>query len=140
MKVYVNEKNEIHEVNTCSDPTLTELIITDGAFDNWSAAKICCYKVTVDNGHVTMMTPYVDSRLIEHIDQLGQQVEAVTPWSETKTAYIDDTEIIFTNVPKGNMSVYVDGVNHTLFEREGDRVTVKFEPLEEVTEVTISII
>ena len=140
MKVYVNEKNEIHEVNTCSDSTLTELIITDGTFDNWSDAKICCYKVTVNNGHVTMMTPYVDSRLIEHIDQLGHQVEAVTPWSETKTAYIDDTEIIFTNVPNGNMSVYVGGVNHTFFERDGDRVTVKFEPLEEVTEVTISII
>lgn len=138
MKVYVNDKNEIHEVNTCSDPTLTELVITDGTFDNWSAAKICCYKVTVDNGHVTMMTPYVDSRLLEHIDQLGHQVEAVTPWSETKTAYIDDTECVFKNVPQGNMSVYI-GVPHTI-EREGDRVIVRFEPLEEVMDVTINII
>lgn len=140
MKIYVNDKNEIHEVNTCSDPSLIELEVTDGKFDGWSEAKICCYKVTVQDGNVTMATPYVDSRLIEHIDQLGKQTEAITPWTASKTAYIDDTELTFTDVPWGNTSVYVGGVNHTLFEREGDRVTVKFEPLEEVTEVTISII
>ena len=140
MKIYVNEKNEIHEVNTCSDPSLIELEVTDGTFDGWSEAKICCYKATVSEGNVTMMTPYVDSRLIEHIDQLGRQTEAITPWTATKMAYIDDTSTTFENVPQGNMSVYVGGVNHTLFERDSDRVTVKFEPLEEVTEVTISIV
>lgn len=140
MKIYVNERNEIHEVNTWSDPSLTELEVTDGTFDGWSEAKICCYKVSVLYGKVTMMTPYVDSRLIEHIDQLGKQTEAITPWTASKTAYIDDTSVSFENVPNGNMSVYVGGVNHSLFERDGDRVTVRFEPLEEVTEVTISII
>ena len=140
MKIYVNDKNEIHEVNTCSDPSLIELEVTDGTFDGWSEAKICCYKATVQDGNVTMMTPYVDSRLIEHIDQLGKQTEAITPWTASKTAYIDDTSVSFENVPNGNMSVYVGGVNHTLFERDGDRIVVKFEPLEEVTEVTISII
>lgn len=138
MKIYCNEKGEIH--STTPDPTLTEIEVTDGTFDGWSEAKICCYKATVSEGNVTMMTPYVDSRLIEHIDQLGRQTEAITPWTASKTAYIDDTSVSFENVPNGNMSVYVGGVNHTLFEREGDRVTVKFEPLEDVTEVTISII
>ena len=74
------------------------------------------------------------------ISSIGRQTEAITPWTATKTAYIDDTECIFEGVPTGNMSVYVGGVNHTLFERDGDRVVVKFEPLEEVTEITISII
>ena len=138
MKIYVNEKNEIHEVNTCSDPSLIELEVTDGTFDGWSEAKICCYKATVLYGKVIMMTPYVDSRLIEHIDQLGKQTEAITPKQFTKTAYIEDTEVVFTEVPTGNMTVYCS-VPHTV-ERDGDRVTVKFEPLEEVTEVTISII
>ena len=138
MKVYVNERNEIHEVNTCSDPSLIELEVTDGTFDGWSEAKICCYKATVQDGNVTMLTPYVDSRLIEHIDQLGRQTEAITPWTASKTAYIDDTECIFTEVPTGNMTVYCS-VPHTV-ERDGDRVAVKFEPLEEVAEVTISII
>lgn len=138
MKIYVNERNEIHEVNTCSDPSLIELEVTDGTFDGWSEAKICCYKVNVKDGNVTMMTPYVDSRLIEHIDQLGKQTEAITPKQYTKTAYIEDTEVVFSGVPTGNMTVYCS-VPHTV-ERDGDRVTVKFEPLEEVTEVTISII
>ena len=138
MKIYVNERNEIHEVNTCSDPSLIELEVTDGTFDGWSEAKICCYKATVNEGNVTMMTPYVDSRLIEHIDQLGRQTEAITPKQFTKTAYIEDTEVVFSGVPTGNMTVYCS-VPHTV-ERDGDRVTVKFEPLEEVTEVTISII
>lgn len=138
MKIYVNDKNEIHEVNTCSDPSLIELEVTDGKFDGWSEAKICCYKVTVNGGKVTMATPYVDSRLIEHIDQLGKMTEAITPKQYTKTAYIEDTEIVFSGVPTGNMTVYCS-VPHTV-ERDGDKVTVKFEPLEEVVEVTISII
>ena len=71
---------------------------------------------------------------------LRGQVDEITPWTATKTAYIDDTECIFEGIPTGNISVYVGGVNHTLFERDGDRVVVRFEPLEEVTEVTISII
>ena len=140
MTIYCNEKGEIHDVGSTKDLTLTPIEVTDGTFDTWTVAKICCYKVRVQDGNVTMLTPYVDSRLIEHIDQLGKQTEAVTPWTSTKTAYIDDTECIFEGVPTGNMSVYVGGVNHTLFERDGDRVTVKFEPLTEVKEVTISII
>ena len=73
-------------------------------------------------------------------DDTASKVVEITPWTASKTAYIDDTSTFFENVPNGNMSVYVGGVNHTLFERDGDRVTVKFEPLEEVTEVTINII
>ena len=67
-----------------------------------------------------------------------QSVTEITPWTASKTAYIDDTECIFTEVPTGNMTVYCS-VPHTV-ERDGDRVTVKFEPLEEVIEVTISIL
>jgi hypothetical protein len=138
MKIYVNERNEIHEVNTCSDPSLIELEVTDGTFDGWSEAKICCYKVSVLYGKVIMMTPYVDSRLIEHIDQLGRQTEAITPKQYTKTAYIEDTEVVFSGVPSGNMTVYCT-VPHTI-ERDGDRVVVRFEPLEEVINITISVI
>ena len=138
MTIYVNERNEIHDVGSTTDPNLTPVEVTDGSFDGWSDAKICCYKVNVVDGNVTMMTPYVDSRLIEHIDQLGKQVEAVTPVTMTKTAYIDDTECIFTDVPSGNVSAYMT-VPHTV-ERDGNRVIVRFEPLEEVQTVTINVI
>ena len=140
MTVYVNDRNEIHDVGSTTDTTLTPVEVTDGSFDGMSEALICCYKVNVVDGIVTMRTPYVPSTVLESIDRLGKQTEAITPWTASKTAYIDDTSISFENVPNGNMSVYVGGVNHTLFERDGDRVTVMFEPLEEVAGVTISII
>ena len=75
MILYVNNKNEIKDVNTTSDPSLIALEINDetNPFEGWSTAKICCYMVNVAEGVVTMMTPYVDSRLIEHIDQLGKE-------------------------------------------------------------------
>lgn len=73
MYVSVNSNNEIKEVGITSNPELTSLYINDemNPFKDWSNAKICCYKVNVNDGVVTMMTPYVDSRLIEHIDRLG---------------------------------------------------------------------
>ncbi len=72
------------------------------------------------------------------IGGIRQNVTDITPYTMTKTAYIDDTECIFNDVPSGNVSAYI-GVPHTV-ERDGDRVTVHFEPLEKVIEVTISII
>ena len=72
------------------------------------------------------------------IKGVRQSVSEITPYTETKTAYIDDTFIVFTNVPSGNLTVYFD--KPYTVEREADRVTVKFEALEEVTPITISII
>lgn len=68
-------------------------------------------------------------------------ISEVTPYTETKTAYIGDTECVFTDVPQGNLSVYLaDAQISYSVTRESDRVTVDFlEPLEEVTTVTISI-
>ena len=74
MVLYVNSLNEIKDVNTTKDPSLIALQVNDdeaNPFKDWSIAKICCFKVTVSDGAVTMFTPYIDSRLIEHIDQLG---------------------------------------------------------------------
>lgn len=72
------------------------------------------------------------------VNGVRKSVSDITPYTQTKAAYIDDTEIIFENVPSGNLTVYFDG-NYTI-ERESDRVIIMFEPLEEVKEVTISII
>lgn len=71
-------------------------------------------------------------------DDTASKVVEITPWTASKTAYIDDTECIFTEVPTGNMTVYCS-VPHTV-ERDGDRVAVRFEPLEEVINITISVI
>ena len=77
MIVYVNANSEIKAVGSSSDASLTALEINDDAnpFRGWTIAKICCYKVNVQGGYVTMMTPYVDSKLLEHFDQLGNETE-----------------------------------------------------------------
>lgn len=73
MILFINEKNEIKDVNETSNPNLVPVEVDNDIFLGWSFAKICCFKVKVENGIVTMFTPYVDSRIIEHIERQGQQ-------------------------------------------------------------------
>lgn len=77
MILYVNENNEIKDVNSTSDKNLIPLEVNDNTMDNpflsWSPAKICCHKVEVKDGVVTSYTPYIDSRIVEHIERQGQE-------------------------------------------------------------------
>ena len=68
----------------------------------------------------------------------ASKVTEITPWTATKTAYIEDTEVIFTDVPQGNLTVYFYGSYEV--EREGSVVAIRFAPLDKVTEITISIV
>lgn len=72
MILYVNEQNEICDVDSTDDNRLVPLVINDddNPFETWSNAKICCYKVEVSNGVVTKYSPYIDTRVINHIDKL----------------------------------------------------------------------
>ena len=70
---------------------------------------------------------------------IRQSVSNITPYTESKTAYILDTEIVFNSVPQGNLSVFFSIPTDYKIERVSDSVVLSFEPLEEVTEVTISI-
>lgn len=77
---------------------------------------------------------------VGRVDDTSNKVDSITPYTETKTAYIGDTEVVFENVPSGNLSIF--GLLSRLYrvERDSDRVTITlFEPLEDVIEVTISI-
>lgn len=71
-------------------------------------------------------------------DFTGIRVDEVTPYKETKTAYIGDTEVIFYNVPEGNVTIFFD--KPYTMEKITDRITLHFEELEEVTEITISVL
>lgn len=79
------------------------------------------------------------------IKGVRQSVSEVTPYTEVKTAYIDDTEIVFKDVPNGtynvsfNKSVYATRVLKEDFTDGTSTVTIEFAPLEEVTEVTLTI-
>ena len=77
MILYVNNRNEVKDVNITSDPSLIALEIDDetSPFQGWSTAKLCCYIVKASNGHVEMFAPRVDTRIIEHIDQLGREAQ-----------------------------------------------------------------
>ena len=77
MKVFINGNNEIKDVNTTTDDSLRPIEMPkDNPFANWSVAKICCHKVDLKNGQYAGFTPYVDSRVIEHIERLGKENEA----------------------------------------------------------------
>lgn len=76
MKLFVNERNEIKDVNTTTDESLKLVEVNDefNPFAGWSIAKICCFKVEVsDDGTIIMFTPYVDTKIIEHVDRLAAQ-------------------------------------------------------------------
>ena len=69
-----------------------------------------------------------------------QGISNVTPTTYTKTAYIGDTEVVFTDVPSGNLTVFTDNLIEYTMAKDNDRVIVSFEPLTEVTTITISIV
>lgn len=72
------------------------------------------------------------------VDDTANKVEQITPYKETKTAYIGDNSVHFLDVPSGNLTVYgLD--NYKATRTSYNAVLIEFEPLEEVTEVTISI-
>jgi hypothetical protein len=76
---------------------------------------------------------------VGRVDDTSNKVTDLTPYTETKTAYIGDTEVVFTDVPQGNLSVYFDTPTDYSVERTKDAIAVTFDALDEVTEVTISI-
>ena len=93
MILYVDNENKVRAVDATTDTSLTPLYVDETAdsfpFKGWSTAKICCYKVTVVDGIVTMMTPYVDSRNLEMIDNLGHAMD-----TKTKESALADVEAI----------------------------------------------
>ena len=144
MIVFVDSESKIRAVGKTTDETLTSLFIDETAdsypFNGWSTAKICCYKVAVTDGVVTMMTPYVDSRNLEQIDTMGHQIDALTPYTETKKGYYKETEKVFYNVPEGNVLVFFDNyAGQYSVKRVGSKLTVSFTALEKTTNITISV-
>lgn len=79
MKLYVDNDNCIRAVGSTDNPSLTELIVDETAenfpFKGMSTARICCYKVNVSDGVVTMYTPYRPSSALEYIDEVGHEAD-----------------------------------------------------------------
>ena len=89
MNVFVNERDEIKDVGSTKDETLRLVQIPDNYFEGWSVAKICCHKVILNDGEFVGFVPYVDSKLIEHIDKLGKENAVLTEQSEMLSSTVD---------------------------------------------------
>lgn len=77
--------------------------------------------------------------VVSKVDDTANKVVEITPYTDSKTAYIGDTEVVFSDVPQGNLSVYFDTPTDYSVERTKDAVAVTFDALDEVTVVSISI-
>lgn len=74
------------------------------------------------------------------IDTLNEEMSTIHPYVVTKTAYIGDTEVIFEDVPDGALVVsFANGNRVYSITRENENLKVEFEPLNEVTDITISV-
>ena len=73
----------------------------------------------------------------EKVDDTANKVVQITPYTDSKTAYIGDSYVAFTDVPQGKLSVF--GLSEYDIYREGGRVAISFPEVEEVTEISIMI-
>ena len=93
MILYVDNESKVRAVDTTTDTSLTPLYVDETAntfpFRGWSVAKICCYKISVSDGIVTMFTPYIDSRNLEMIDNMGHQIDATSDNTKVTTETVD---------------------------------------------------
>lgn len=84
--------------------------------------------------------------IVGKVDSTANEVKAITPYTEIKTAYIGDTEVAFTDIQgtTGNLSVFFDndniGADYTVSRFVNSIVIGFLKPLEEVTKVTITIL
>ena len=84
-----------------------------------------------------------NSQIVSKTDDTSNKVEQITPTTYTKTAGIGDTEVTFTDIASGNISVFIED-NEGKFppydiDKSGNMLTVIFEPLENVATITVSI-
>ena len=83
--------------------------------------------------------------VIDKSDNAYNTANALTPTVLTKQGYIGDSEVVFNNVPTGNVTVFVEDGNGTFLNysisRNTDMITVSFDaPLEYTATITLSIL
>lgn len=85
----------------------------------------------------------LEKKLDAPIVRANENVDKITPYTETKTAYIDDEYVTFDIAKDGNISVYmVDGDGQNVpcsFEQINGQIKVSFEKRNSLATVTISI-
>ena len=72
------------------------------------------------------------------IDGARQNINEITPYTETKIGYYGETEKTFYNVPDGNVAVY--GLTEYTMDRVANNITLTFDALAKETNITVSIL
>lgn len=87
--------------------------------------------------------PSAIDRLNSRINSVSNRVSNITPYEESKTAYLQDSEVSFNKVKDGMVSatcITESGITvPSTIEYRNNEIVVMFEPLEEVATVSISI-
>ena len=101
-------------------------------------------EIVYPKGSDQPLNPSPYDNFSRRISQINSQVNAITPYTDSKNAYIDDTECVFENVYKdGALTVNVVDRNGVSIDyqvaKEDNNIIVTFEPLEEVATVSIVI-
>ena len=82
-------------------------------------------------------------RLSSRVSRLSTQVKDITPYTETKQAYIGNTECIFNVSVPGEITAFVTDIYGknipNIVQRNAENIVVEFEALEDLATVTISI-
>lgn len=126
-------------------------------FNGYSTLFVACYVKAEDSISIELINEDIQSQ-IDNIDRnvedMGENmqsqingvrndVENITPIVLVKDAYIEDTSITFTDVPNGSVSVdTIDTEGNQIdydMHREGNSITLTFEPLKYVTTITLTI-
>ena len=134
---------ELHEGSQAEKPAVVDT--TSSATVVYLRRNIRQITRVDEMGEVTLWQ-YEEARIShsEYEQFLAGQIEELTPYTETKTAYYGDTEVTFYDIPSGNITVYVKDSegNYPNYatSKKGNTITVTFDPVIHDTEITISII
>lgn len=91
MIFYINDKGEIKDVNSTTDKSLRAVDVGDGhPFDeDTSVEKIKCYRIELNGDSVEYYQALVDDKIIEHIDALSKENEALKKENASTQAQLD---------------------------------------------------
>lgn len=98
-------------------------------------------EIVYPKGSDQPLNPSPYDNLSRRISQVNSQVNAITPYEETKKAYYNEIEKVFYNIPEGNLTVYFDNYNGEYsVNRIENRLTITFaERLKDMTNVTVMV-
>lgn len=78
MILYINNRGEIKDIDSTKSIRLKAVTLEDSEnpFLHWSKAKILCHRIELDDsGKIKKYMPYVDSNIVEHIEDLAKANE-----------------------------------------------------------------